>query len=135
MENQKTYCGCCGRVIWRCGCHQPDSELARFMARGGRAYAAARRHSHYKRAVPPQVKQRERRTLRRHYRLWYGHLAAVYGERCANCGERGQLVIDHIVPIAKGGLSERGNLQLLCSSCNRIKGKLVIDCRPKRADY
>ena len=134
MGKRKTYCGCCGRVVWRCGCHQPDSELARFMARGGSAYTAARRHSHYKRGVPPQVKRRERRTLRQHYRLWYGQLAAVYGERCANCGERGQLVIDHIVPIAKGGLSERGNLQLLCPSCNRIKGKLVIDCRPKRGE-
>ena len=100
------------------------------MARGGRACAPPRRQSHYKRGVPPQVKRRERQTLRQHYRLWYGQLTEVYGERCANCGERGQLVIDHIVPIAKGGLSERGNLQLLCASCNRIKGKLVIDCRP-----
>ena len=129
MANRKTYCGYCGRVAWRCGCHQPDSKLARFMARGGRACVPLPRRRRYKPAVPPQVKQRERQTLRQHYRLWYGQLAAVYGERCANCGERDKLVIDHIMPIAKGGLSERGNLQLLCSSCNGIKGKLAIDCR------
>ena len=132
--NRKTYCSYCGRVSWHCGCHQPDSAMARFMARGGKAYIPLRRHSHYKRAVPPQVKQRERQTLRKNYRLWYEQLVAAYEERCANCGERGKLVLDHVMPIAKGGLSKLDNLQLLCSICNGIKGKLVIDCRVERDD-
>ena len=31
--------------------------------------------------------------------------------------------LDHIVPRAKGGLDADENLQLLCSSCNRVKGQ------------
>ena len=45
----------------------------------------------------------------------------------AGSGEK--LVLDHVIPIAKGGLSRFENLQLLCAECNRIKGKLMIDCR------
>lgn len=32
------------------------------------------------------------------------------------------LEIDHIIPISKGGLTERSNLQTLCWKCNRSKG-------------
>ena len=59
----------------------------------------------------------------------FGRLAADGGERCANCGAAEKLVLDHVIPIAKGGLSQLENLQLLCTECNRIKGKLMIDCR------
>lgn len=103
--------------------------MARLMARGGRDYQPALQSCHYKRGVPPQIKRRERQKLRRHYREWQRELAAVYGGCCANCGGDEELVLDHIVPIAKGGLSEFDNLQLLCAVCNRIKGKLVWDCR------
>ena len=30
--------------------------------------------------------------------------------------------VDHVVPQGKGGTDHIGNLQLLCSHCNRIKG-------------
>lgn len=99
------------------------------MARGGRACAPLRRSSAYKRAVPPQVKRRERQTLRASYADCFARLLTEYGERCANCGALESLVLDHVVPIAKGGRSHYDNLQLLCAECNRIKGKLVIDCR------
>ena len=101
----------------------------RFMARGGRSCKPLQRSRPYKRAVPPQVKRRERSTLQRNYHEWYQQLAAVNGERCANCGSDDALVLDHVVPIAKGGLSQLDNLQLLCAECNRIKGKLMIDSR------
>ncbi len=49
------------------------------------------------------------------------------GERraCPGCQRRkyfDDFDLDHIVPKAKGGLDADENLQLLCSSCNRIKG-------------
>lgn len=129
MSESKQYCTYCGRVAHRCQCHKPDSNIGRFMERGSKLYQASYRDTHYKRGVPPQIKKRERATMRKHYKQWYQDLADSYGERCANCGDRENLVVDHIMSIAKGGLSEPANLQLLCATCNGIKGKLIIDCR------
>jgi site-specific DNA-methyltransferase (adenine-specific) len=45
--------------------------------------------------------------------------------RCNSCGEAFQiwnLEIDHIIPKSKGGGDYYENYQLLCGSCNRIKG-------------
>ena len=45
---------------------------------------------------------------------------------CNLCGYKskfsGKFQIDHIKPISKGGLTELDNLQLLCTTCNKIKG-------------
>lgn len=129
MTDTKQYCIYCGRVIHRCKCGQPDSEIQRFMERSGHIYTPSYRETHYKRGVPPQIKKRERTTMRKYYQVWYTELVDTYGEVCANCGDTENLVIDHIVSIARGGLSEVDNLQLLCVTCNTIKGKLIIDCR------
>lgn len=43
------------------------------------------------------------------------------GFRCQACGathRETRLHIDHIVPVSKGGATERGNLQVLCEACN-----------------
>ena len=126
------YCGYCGRVNHRCACQAADSDIARFLARGGRAYIPKLLPSAPNWAVPPQSKRRERLTLKRNYRNWYRRLAASGVERCANCGAEDDLVLDHVIPVAKGGVSKLENLQLLCAVCNRIKGKLMIDCRDFR---
>ena len=103
--------------------------MRRFLARGGRDYAPLNRDRPYKRGVPPQIKRQQRRELKKHYRQWHDQIAARDGECCANCGAENKLALDHILPIAKGGESQPDNLQLLCATCNQIKGKLAIDCR------
>ncbi len=108
LRNNK-YCSYCGRLSRRCACHQANSDLQRFLDRGGKCYAPSWRDAPYKRAVPPQVKQRVRRVLRQHFREWYERLTSCYGESCVNCGESDKLVLDHIIPIAKGGLSRFDN--------------------------
>ena len=53
------------------------------------------------------------------------YLYGKQGGDCAGCRthfEKRHLEIDHIVPVSKGGNHERDNLQLLCGSCNRMKG-------------
>ena len=55
------------------------------------------------------------------------------GKHCADCeSKRKELVIDHINPVSRGGLTELINLQLLCNGCNRKKGNKVVD-RSSRA--
>ena len=52
----------------------------------------------------------------------------LYGKQGGHCNackehfESRHLEIDHIQPQSKGGTDHIDNLQLLCGSCNRIKG-------------
>jgi len=52
----------------------------------------------------------------------------LYGEQAGNCEGCGQhfqvqnLEVDHIIAKSRGGTDHLDNLQLLCGSCNRIKG-------------
>ena len=126
------YCRYCGRVEHRCHCADENSHAHHFFTRGQTQFSPHWMDKPYKRGVPPQIKRRERLTLRRHYAQWYTTLVESYGAQCANCGisvNEMNLVVDHVLSVAKGGLSVLDNLQLLCVECNRIKGKLCIDCR------
>ena len=52
-------------------------------------------------------------------------LFGVQEGKCGGCQVRFEfrnMEIDHIIPRADGGRDDDGNLQLLCGSCNRIKG-------------
>jgi len=47
---------------------------------------------------------------------------------CAYCGRkfaRGELTMDHVVPIARGGRSTRGNVVPACKPCNDDKKLLT----------
>jgi len=46
-------------------------------------------------------------------------------------------VLDHIYPIALGGLTTDGNTVLICEPCNRSKGKttLVVFCKKNKLNY
>jgi 5-methylcytosine-specific restriction endonuclease McrA len=47
------------------------------------------------------------------------------GGRCVKCELKERLEFDHIIPVAEGGSSTERNVQLLCETCNRKKGKAV----------
>lgn len=59
-----------------------------------------------------------------------------YNYRCAKCGSTGELEVDHIFPIAKGGKSNFENLQTLCHRCNALKSDTVEEgaVNPKKAN-
>jgi 5-methylcytosine-specific restriction endonuclease McrA len=55
-------------------------------------------------------------------------LNKIYSSPCINCGNKNDIVIDHIIPIVRGGSHSIGNIQPLCRSCNLYKGsKLMIE--------
>lgn len=45
--------------------------------------------------------------------------------KCVKCSSSEKLEFDHIIPVIKGGANTERNIQLLCESCNRSKGKDV----------
>jgi 5-methylcytosine-specific restriction endonuclease McrA len=46
---------------------------------------------------------------------------AQFDHRCAYCGAEGELHIEHVVPISKGGTHALGNVVPACESCNYSK--------------
>lgn len=57
--------------------------------------------------------------------------------RCAECGvsvkKRGDRQVDHIMPLKLGGSNNPSNLQILCNTCNKVKGaKHPVDFAQER---
>jgi 5-methylcytosine-specific restriction endonuclease McrA len=44
-----------------------------------------------------------------------------FGHRCAYCGASGDLEVEHVIPISKGGEHHLGNIVPACHSCNSSK--------------
>lgn len=62
---------------------------------------------------------------------WFA-IKAFYGDRCLRCGKTEpevRLTMDHVIPVARGGLHHIGNLQPLCHSCNSGKNNRTQDFR------
>ena len=71
--------------------------------------------------------RRERAKARelRHSQWWKRRLDKGV---CHWCGRRfapSELTMDHIVPIARGGLSTKGNVVVCCKECNNQKKQLL----------
>jgi 5-methylcytosine-specific restriction endonuclease McrA len=69
-----------------------------------------RRKAQMRDSVAIQVKGREIRAR-----------FAEFNHRCAYCGADGDLHIEHVVPISKGGPHSIGNIIPACESCNYSK--------------
>lgn len=58
-------------------------------------------------------------------RDWQRMLLA-YSHRCAYCGIPGDLTMDHVIPISRGGRHAIGNLVPACLTCNLMKNALLL---------
>jgi len=64
-------------------------------------------------------------------------LKRLYGHRCLACGRAEpniKLVIDHVIPLARGGENTICNIQPLCATCNDSKGSNIADYRDSKID-
>lgn len=63
----------------------------------------------------------------------WGAVLARFGFRCAYCDVEGSLAMDHVVSIARGGGTTRGNVVPACRPCNRAKGTRAVPMPTPRA--
>ena len=54
---------------------------------------------------------------------------------CVRCGvgwneDEDNLTMDHIVPVSMGGSGHKGNMQVMCKSCNQKKGNRIKRFHP-----
>jgi len=75
------------------------------------------------RAIDSNKRDRRRAKIKSNgtFKVTSKDLAKMYGKPCVYCGERDNIQIDHVIPIAKGGVHGIGNLQPLCKVCNSKK--------------
>jgi 5-methylcytosine-specific restriction endonuclease McrA len=62
-------------------------------------------------------------------RQW-NELLRSYYFRCAYCGIQGNMTVDHVVPLSKGGEHSIENIVPACIECNKRKGAR-LDWKPK----
>lgn len=53
--------------------------------------------------------------------IYRARLIEVYGDVCAHCGQPQPGHIDHVIPVAVGGVRGYANTQLLCDACDTRK--------------
>ena len=57
-------------------------------------------------------------------------LCRRYGGRCAYCGIKARLTMDHVIPLVRGGTNLIGNILPACNSCNcRKQGRFIMEWR------
>lgn len=56
-------------------------------------------------------------------------LCAWFDNACVCCGATTRLVVDHVLPVSKGGTDDISNVQPLCKPCNSRKHVQEIDYR------
>lgn len=77
--------------------------------------------------IPEEQLRRERQKARELRRSqWWRH--RIGAGLCHYCGARfasGELTLDHVVPLVRGGKSNRGNCVPACKECNTRKRDLL----------
>ena len=71
--------------------------------------------------------RRERARARelRQSQWWKRRLARGRCHYCGRPASPGELTMDHVVPVARGGRSTRGNVVPACRTCNSAKKQLL----------
>jgi hypothetical protein len=72
------------------------------------------------RAAAPVAPRREAIPERVRHEVWRRDRGT-----CVECGSRGRLEFDHIIPVSRGGANTVRNIELRCEPCNRRKGARV----------
>jgi 5-methylcytosine-specific restriction endonuclease McrA len=77
--------------------------------------------------VDDEVIRQEKAKARdlRKSRWWQNKIAAGHCYYCGHTFEASRLTMDHVVPLTKGGRSEKNNLVACCKECNTKKKTML----------
>ena len=77
--------------------------------------------------VPEEQVRREREKARelRRSQWWKNRIARGVCHYCGGTFPPAELTMDHLVPLARGGRSSRGNVVAACKECNNRKRYLL----------
>jgi 5-methylcytosine-specific restriction protein A len=112
---------------WFCWDVESAIEKAHALAAGLRTALRARSNAAPVPTKPYQVTQRPGRVSSNPRSITHRTRTRIMerdGFRCRRCGagpNDARLVVDHVVPVAKGGTADESNLQTLCHPCNSGK--------------
>tara|TARA_B100000686_G_scaffold170834_1_gene178074 strand:+ start:2943 stop:3224 length:282 start_codon:yes stop_codon:yes gene_type:complete len=72
---------------------------------------------------PKEATQKEKEKARklRKTQWWFNKLNTGLCHYCGEKFSRGQLTMDHVVPLSRGGKSTKGNVVPACKECNNKK--------------
>ncbi len=70
-------------------------------------------------------KERHKARALRQSQWWKRRLAKGVCHYCGRLMSPGELTMDHIVPLARGGKSIKGNVVTACKECNNKKKQLL----------
>jgi 5-methylcytosine-specific restriction enzyme A len=70
-------------------------------------------------------RERDRARTLRASPWWRKQLKAGRCHYCGGCFPPSELTMDHVIPVARGGRSVKGNVVPACSACNRTKRHLT----------
>lgn len=89
--------------------------------------AAQKRKYEASHKAPPEIgvrraqRQRARKLGNGVFDVTTKEMERMRNSPCVYCGAIGNIHIDHVVPVSKGGSHSIGNLQPLCQRCNQSK--------------
>ena len=114
--------------LWRRNNLERHQSNCRRWYRANRNHALADKKRYYK--ENPQIVKRNRVLRKARMRGatiepftaqdWLT-LLEIYAHRCAYCRVGGKMTVDHVVPIARGGIHGKHNIVPACPSCNASK--------------
>lgn len=133
VDGRQAYCKSCmvsARADWALRNPERDKELETKYKQSAR-YKVTKKNSKYRRRQRLAKTPKELELTAEQERL----ILEFYGRRCLCCGSTEDVTLDHVKPLALGGLNSATNIQILCRECNSRKGAKEIDYRREKLSF
>jgi 5-methylcytosine-specific restriction endonuclease McrA len=144
-DGLRTYCKKCGRETFSSWLDKNREERKKYCREWHKEHRESERKKHRQWKLDNPEKNAAHERKRRQNAANVGgegitveqqnQLYEDYCYRCAYCGKKVKLTLDHIVPVSKGGRHEIDNAVPACASCNSSKGNKSLLLFMRQQNY